>query len=896
MRRPRVLTCLLATTAWLAGAPPASAAEAPPTRVVVQLKWRHQFQFAGYYAAVRKGLYARAGLDVVLLEGHPGRSSLAQVKSGAADFGVGDSDILLARMRGEPVVACAAVFQHSPHIIMTRRDAGLPDPQSLAGKRVMLTGDHGDAQLRAMFLREGVGMEHVNVVPHSWRLEDLVEGRVDALSAYVTVEPGVLARAGVEPAVIWPRDFGIDFYGDALFTTDAFVAAHPELVERFVRASMQGWDYALDHAEEMVGVILALDGVAARGVTRERLLEEARIMRELIMPDVVEIGHQNPGRWQAMANVFVETGLFSGTYSLDGFIYDPDRPPDPRWRRVLLWASAASGASVLLALVWVGQLRRQVRHRTAALESENAERRRTEEALRASEQRFRLIVDRMPVMIAAFDRRGRVAFWNAHCERVTGFTADEILGERALAARLLPTPALLEPAATSWDRLDADFDGLQVEIRARDGEPRTILVSQITERLKVPGWASWLIGLDLTDLRRANAERDELERQLQQAQKLESLGILAGGIAHDFNNLLSGILGHADLALCDLDPADRTHEHLVAVVNSARRAAELTRELLAYSGRGQFVVDAIDLSTLAHDMVALLSLSVGGRCRLELDTGADLPAVEGDATQLRQVLMNLVLNAAESIEGDDGVVTVSTGCETVDAATRAGLVVDDAVPDGRYVALTVRDNGCGMSEEVRARIFDPFFTTKFMGRGLGLASVMGIVRGHGGAVRLTSAPGQGTTFTMLLPVSTRAVAPAPVVALPGGLPLSGGAVLVVDDEESVRGMAVRMLARMGLSAYEAADGAEALRVFGERRAEILGVLLDMTMPGMSGEETFVALRRLDPGLHVLMTSGFSADDVVGRESLRGVAGFIQKPYRYEELEVALRAALATPAA
>lgn len=861
----------------LAGPTPA------PTQVVLKLKWRHQFQFAGYYAAEARGFYRAAGLEVRIVEGAPSRSTIASVLAGEADFGISDAELLLARMAGRGVVVCAAIFQHSPYVLLTRRDRGLTTPQHLAGRRVMLAGEQSEAQLLAMFAREGLSLEQITVVPHSWSLDDLIDGRVDAVSAYATEQPYRMRQRGVEAATISARDYGIDFYGDMLFVAEALARQRPELVTAFVRASLEGWRYAMAHPEEIAALILTLDGVRARGVTTTDLLEEARAMRTLVLPDLVEVGHVNPGRLDRMAQTLAEVGLFHGQYSLSGFVFDPSPAIDAHWRRRLMWAAGLTGLALTLALVWVGQLRRTVRARTADLEHEVAHRRETERQLRASEERLRLAVEYMPVMLCAFDEARRTVFWNAACERVTGYTAEEVFSVRDLATLVLPDPAQRERWLSAWQARGPDFDGWEFEILAKDGSRRTLLWSQLTSRIHVPGWAYWGIGVDVTEIRRAREEQSRLERQLQQGQKLESLGVLAGGIAHDFNNLLTSVLGYADLALGELEADAAARADVEQVVTSARRAAELTRQLLAYSGRGQFVVEPIDVSTLVRDIAQLLALSIPKHCWLVFDLASDAVVVEGDATQLRQVVMNLIINAAEAIGDESGTITISSGAAEVGTASSARHGLHDDLPDGRYGFVRVADTGHGMTDEVKQRIFDPFFTTKFTGRGLGLAAALGIVRGHHGALRGESEPGRGSAFTLLLPALA---APARRADDPATLDEAWrghGLAMVVDDEASVRALACRMLQRLGFDTCTAADGREALELIDERAGEVSLVLLDMTMPVMDGETTYAELRRRHPRLPVIMSSGYSEQDVLGRHPLRGLAGFVQKPYHFREL-------------
>ncbi len=396
---------------------------------------------------------------------------------------------------------------------------------------------------------------------------------------------------------------------------------------------------------------------------------------------------------------------------------------------------------------------------------------------------------------------------------------------------------------------------------------------------------------DITERRQAQTGREALERKMQETQKLESLGVLAGGIAHDFNNLLSGIIGNVSLADMDLPRDSPLREYLTPINQAALRAAELCKQMLAYSGRGRFVVRPLDLGQLVEETAQMLQISISKKAALRFRLETNLPPVEADATQLRQVIMNLVINASEALGEGSGVIAVSTGLTRVDRAHLGGTMLAPELPEGEYVFLEISDNGCGMSAETQARIFDPFFTTKFTGRGLGLAAVLGIVRGHKGAVKFDSEPGRGTTFKLLFPAAT---GPGEaMVALPAAPSHwhGSGTVLVVDDEETVRSTVARMLRPTGLETVLVCDGLEAVEVFRADPGRFVLVLLDLTMPRMDGEETFAELRRLRADVKVVLMSGFNQQEALGRFPGKVLASFLQKPFGVEDLRATLQGVL-----
>jgi CheY-like chemotaxis protein len=368
--------------------------------------------------------------------------------------------------------------------------------------------------------------------------------------------------------------------------------------------------------------------------------------------------------------------------------------------------------------------------------------------------------------------------------------------------------------------------------------------------------------------------------------------VLAGGVAHDFNNLLTGILGNASLALDGTPPRHPNRELLDDVVRAAERAADLTRQLLAYAGKGRFIVRAVDLSEMVRDISELMFVSVPRHVQLRLELSDALPAIEADPGQLQQIVMNLILNGAEAIGTEPGTVVVRTSAQHVDESFIGTFPGEGwSLSAGPHVLLEVHDTGCGMSRETMARIFDPFFTTKFTGRGLGLSAVQGVVRSHRGALRVRSEPGQGTTFNILLPA--HAAVSAEGVPDTSARDLTGtGTILIVDDEDIVRDTACHTLERFGYRTLAASNGAEAVAVFRVKRQEIDAVLLDLTMPVMGGEEALRELSAIDPSVRVLLSSGYNEMEAVQRFAGKGLAGFVQKPYTAAALAGGVKRVLA----
>jgi len=520
-------------------------------------------------------------------------------------------------------------------------------------------------------------------------------------------------------------------------------------------------------------------------------------------------------------------------------------------------------------------------------------RKRAEEALRDSEEKFRTFVEGTDDLIVRIDRDGEFSYVNQVSQAVFGLPPEECVGLSALAFvhedDLIRTQTALARWVEAGTR-SAKFENRQI---SRSGDVHDMLwtfnmhYDDNGELMAVNGIAS-----DITERKKNEEQRLILQHQVQHAQKLESLGVLAGGIAHDFNNLLMSILGNADLAMETLDLQASARGNIAEIMKASRRAADLARQMLAYSGKGKFVIEPIRLDELVREMGHLLEVSISKKAIIRYNFTEDLPPTDCDGTQIRQVIMNLITNASEAIADKSGVISLSTGVmdcdraylDNMNATVRAGL--PEPLSPGRYVFIEVADTGCGMDAETIERIFDPFFTTKFTGRGLGMAAVLGIVHGHNGAVQIYSEPGSGTTFKVLFPVSKSLenAAEPQGQAADQDQPWRGqGTILIADDEESVCNVGRQMLTRMGFEVLTASDGREAVDTFRDHADEIVCILLDLTMPHLDGEQAFGELRRIRPDVRVILCSGYNEQDATQRFLGKGLAGFIQKPYNMTEL-------------
>ncbi len=498
------------------------------------------------------------------------------------------------------------------------------------------------------------------------------------------------------------------------------------------------------------------------------------------------------------------------------------------------------------------------------------------EALSAGEARFKALVMNAPVPICVTNPKGVVAYVNRSFEQLFGYTIQDIPDLQAWWLKAYPDPDQRDRVSNQWLKdcgaalaAREPIPPAEYAVTRQDGSTAflDIQAAFIGDQ--------WLVMFsDVTERRRS-------EESLRQTQKLESLGVLAGGIAHDFNNLLSAMLGNLNLAQMKLTPGAASGPYLDHLEGAINKAVALTRQMLAYSGRGRFVVQPLSLNDLVTEITHLLAVSISKKVRLVYDLAPGLPAVEADSAQLQQVIMNLITNASEAIGDQEGVITLTTRPREVGAGEVGHVIAGQTLDAGRYVTLEVADTGCGIDPSFMARIFDPFFSTKGSGRGLGLSAMLGILRGHQGGIDLHTTPGKGSAFRIFLPASEAKVQEARPADVASQGSRFHGKVLLVDDEADLRFSFGSMLQHLGFQVVAARDGFEALERFVPR--EFTLVFMDLTMPRMDGKEAFFQMKARDPEVKVILASGYSEREAF--EPVQGLnpAGFIQKPFNLAAL-------------
>lgn len=831
------------------------------TPVTLQLKWRHAFQFAGFYVADFKGYYADAGLKVTIKERKDTVKPLTTLIKGNADYAlVNGSALLMSYLQGNPVRALAVIFQHSPNILMSRRDSGIRTPVDLIGKKVMLSKGLSTLEFTAMFIHEGMDPHAIAYTQPSLQLDDLAEGRVDAINTYITSGPFELNQRGIKASFLKPVNYGVDFYGDTLATTADELRNHPKRVQAFTKASLKGWQYAFEHPGEVIAYILTLPDVQNRPITTEALSNEAQEMIQLIQPKFVELGHINPGRFSHMAKTFVDLGLIEPDYSLDDFIYSPNRKIKGKWPLILLISS-----SLFLVLACIGWLVNRHLARTIT--------ERTRE-YRESEQRFNDLVTLLPEMVWESDLEGKLTYVNQaaleHFGQASSFPDQDLYCLKMLV------PKDRKNAAEIMKQVGQGKETGLNEYTALTGTGSTFPVwirsSPIIKDEKIIGLRGIVIDI---------SERRKLEEQLNQAQKMEAIGTLAGGIAHDFNNILTAILGYTELASLHMGDDNRVRQDLDHVRTGAIRARDLVAQILAFSRKSDKQVSKIFPALIVKEALKLLRSSTPSTIAFEQHVNSK-SRIEIDPTQFHQIMMNICTNSIQAMAEHGGVLSVKLTDKEVSKDPLPLFL--SSLPPGPYICLEIADNGEGMTDATQEKIFEPYFTTKALGKGtgLGLAVVHGIVKNCKGDIHVKSSPGEGTCFQIFLPIippsvsipkenssQNRKVAPQ--------FQGQGERILLIDDEEELVVMLKGLLLHSGYEVDAFRDSKLAWHHYSQHSLDYDLILTDMTMPRMTGlelSEKCLAMRKDQP---IILMTGFSEQINKQKATNAGIRCLIQKP-------------------
>ncbi len=710
----------------------------PGEKVRLQLKWYHQFQFAGFYAAQEKGYYQAAGLDVEILEGKSGLYPLDVVADGKAEYGLAGPEALLHRLRGKPIVALAVIFQHSPRVFVTRKDSGILSPQDVIGKTIRIGHQiENIVEIYAMFIKEGVSLDKTTLVD-KWNINDFMTGKIAGFSGYLTNQPYRLDKAGIEFNIITPLTYGIDFYGDTIITSETELKNHPERAEAFRQASIKGWEYAMAHPDELIELIMTQYKASQYPKNRDSLADEAQKMEKLILPKLVQVGHMNPGRWEHIAQTYADLEIIDPHYSLEGFIYKPEAAKFQwdHWSVKLALGIASGTIALSLLLLFFNQ----------RLRWEIDQRKQTEKSLRHSEAKINLITDSIPALIAYIRKDLRYEYVNLQYAQVFNLTPEEIQGE--LIQEILGEqryqkvqPHIEKVLAGQPERFMVSLPTQNQEIRHMD----SMYVPHVVDDTIVGFFA---LIIDITERIEFQHELKQTQAKLVQSAKLASIGELATGIAHELNQPLMFIRTPAQLEIregFDKFNSQSAFATLKEIIGATDRMMKIIDHLRVFSRQAKddpFV--PVHIEDVIENSFVLLKQQLQDRnIRVEKNYQADLPSILGNPNQLEQVFLNMLTNARDALKDqEDAKITITTQ------------------KNEKRVIIAFEDNGTGIARNQKEKIFDPFFTTKEPGEGtgLGLSICHGIIQEHQGTIEVSSTTGagqaaNGTTMLISLPVS-----------------------------------------------------------------------------------------------------------------------------------------------
>jgi PAS domain S-box-containing protein len=863
--------------------------------VSVQLIWKHQFEFAAFYAAKQQGYYRDAGLDVTIREGGPGVDAVKEVTAGRADFGVGTSGLIVERYLGQRVVVLAAMMQHSPIALLARRGSGVNSVLDLAGRPVSVDA-HDRDEIEAYLRASGIPAARIKLIEQvDWTLASLDQGREAAKVIYVSNEPFLIQGRAHEYLLLTPRSAGIDLFGNVLFSSETQVAQRPETVKAFREATLKGLVYALAHPEEVTDLILARYNTQNK--SRAHLLFEAAQINKLTRPDIVDPGYMGNGRWRHVVEVYASQNKMPADFNLDGFLYDPNPAPVPVW---LLWSLAAALAGMLLALVGVAR----VRAYNQKLQREIEEREQAQSALRASEAKYRELVDNANAIILRMAPDGTVTYFNEVAEKVFGYAAADILGKHVVGS--------IVPDIESGSRRD-----LSELIEAILADPMHFAENE-NENITRDGrriWVRWAnrvicdarqspigvlsIGHDITAQHRLEMElaeyRDRLEEQVQARtselvaarQEAEALARVKSeflaNMSHEIRTPMNGVLGFAQLGLRASEGRGKAREYFARIIDSGKLLLGVINDILDFSklDAGKLKVETVPftLEPALREPVDLLRAQAESKgVALVLERAPDLPErCVGDPLRLQQVLLNLLSNAVKFTE--QGRVSLS-----------AKVVTDQA---GTALLFAVRDSGIGMTPEQRERLFiafnqaDTSTTRRYGGTGLGLVISKRLVALMGGEISVESRLGDGSTFQVRLPYHPAPPPAREVVAEPLAAasprrerpPQLRGLRLLVAEDNVVNQMLLRELlgeeACLLTLVENGQEAVDAVRAAGRGGFDL--VLMDVQMPVMNGLDATRAIHALDPELPIVGQTGHAleAERVKGLEA--GMVEQLSKP-------------------
>jgi PAS domain S-box-containing protein len=834
-------------------------------KVTLALKWQHQFQFAGYYAAKKAGFYAQEGLDVAFKTPEDRVFPVEAVLKGKAEYGVATADLIKARVDDLPVVALAVIFQHSPIVLISRKDHNLKYLSDYVGKKIMFSKSEADIEISVMFAKESIALNSIEKVQHTFNMDSVINGEVDAAVAYVTDAPYQMRMKGVEPRVINPIEYGIDFYADTLFTTESEMRNHPQRALAFRRATLKGWRYAFDHIEEMIDLILTMPHVKQRGLTREQLKYEADEMKTLIQPDLVEIGNINPDRFERMAQTYESFGVIPHGYSLKRFIYT-EHLKNPSYKKLIYFITGLILLSVLMlsiVLFWNHRLNLEVKKQTFKIQERDKTLRFTQFAVDAAAD-------------AAYwlDRDSNILYANNAASRILGYTQTELLrmkledfvpgfsGEQWLGYM----QALETSGARTFESTHKTREGklLPVEVRAHylefeEKKHICAFARDITERK----WAE-------ENLIRINKHLTEAKEQAEAANRAKSEFL--ANMSHEIRTPMNGVLGMAEL-LSQTGLLENQMQYLEYIRISADNLLVIINDILNLSklesGKIEMEVKEFDVESMVGNLLNLLAVGAQKKgVEVVYYQDNNIPEVlEGDEIKIKQILVNIIGNSVKFTErGEIFIEAKKTGEE--------GDMLD--------IEFSISDSGIGLDQEISEKLFKPFmqgdlsYTKKYQGTGLGLAISKKLVELMGGNIGVTSELGKGSRFYFTLQLK-KAGPKSPDSSEIHNADLTGIKVLLIDDSPRSREIIKKILTEEKLHVVTAGTREQGLEILA-RESDLQLLLIDSRMTEWGGLDTFRLIKeRYGAKRSLLMFTSLDLRSSTYKIRELGIKDYVIKP-------------------
>ena len=705
--------------------------------VSLQLKWLHQFEFAGYYAADIKGYYAEKGLKVTIKPGDKNHSPITEVLRGRATFGINDCDLLINYTKGDPIVAMGSLFQHSPYIILATPYQNIHSPSDLIGKRILSSDNYGWAQMKAMLMREGIPLDSVRKLDHTWKPMDLLNGNADAMTGYVTVEPYQFLKMGIDLSYIDPINYGVDFYGDVLFTQQSVINNDPGLTEAFRKASIKGWEYATAHPEEIIKYILTLPGVERRGVTKEALMYEAIQMRKLMIPDLVEIGHMNEGRWQHILDIYTKLGLVGKKTRIDNFLYNHEGTQIDRIIQKIIFISITILLIVAAIVLYSISLKRAVQNRTSQLEFEMAQGNETREKLMISEERLDLATEAAGIGIWDWSLQENTIFLSDMWKTMLGYEPEELPNNMDTFFLLIHPDDKDEILKNERLHIDGDLQKLQFicRMKTKGGPYKWILSISRAGFRNEAGKATRIIGihLDVDDIKNKEVELNQLSQELLVSNK--ELKQFAYITSHNLRSPVANLLMLMRLFKTDeLSEKNRSlFEKTDLSIHQLNQTLEDLNEILSARFKSDKNED-IAFETVLIEVIHSISEEIentGAKITYDFDAAS---RIFYSRKALHSIFLNLVTNAIKYAKpGTNPSIFISTNM------------------DKEHIFLQARDEGIGIDLEKHGKkIFGLYqrFHNVSSGKGLGLYIIKNQVEAQNGSISVDSEEGEGATFTI----------------------------------------------------------------------------------------------------------------------------------------------------